>query len=212
MYSPKHLFDLYRRSKADLAFTPLFMKKWSLSNVLSMIVRGISYRIEAIFNNQFRQISWAASGMLDYCKDLIVTSWSFYPLRCGNASFLILSKTRIPKRSMISMTYANLRAWNFLVSKKVLHLKSHAKVYKPGWQFAGKQLYLPAPTFSTCLFSLARTLSSKSWWKWSFSRWIKKYFFGFFHFLIRPNNAAGSVNHSFELLLNFETVATEWLR
>jgi hypothetical protein len=74
MYSPKHLFDLYKRSKADLAFTPLFMKKCRRSNVLSMIVRGISYRIEAIFNNQFRQISWAASGMLDYCKDLIVTS------------------------------------------------------------------------------------------------------------------------------------------
>ncbi len=103
IYSPKHLLDLYRRSKADLALTPLLMKKWSLSNVLSMIVLGMSYRIEAIFKSQFLHIYWVASGMLDYCRDWIVTYCSFYPWRWGNDSFLILSNTKIPNLSMISM-------------------------------------------------------------------------------------------------------------
>jgi hypothetical protein len=73
MYSPKHLFDLYKRSNADLALTPLFMKKCSLSKVLSMIVRGISYRIDAILSSQFLHIYWAASGIFDYYRDWIVT-------------------------------------------------------------------------------------------------------------------------------------------
>lgn len=66
IYSPKHLFDLASLCIVILAFCPLLIKKCNLNNVVSMIVLGISSRIDAIFNNQLRAVYWADYGILDY--------------------------------------------------------------------------------------------------------------------------------------------------
>ena len=59
MYSPKHLLLRESRYSTFFAFTPLSMKKCSLSRVVSITVLGISSRIELIFSSQLRQISCA---------------------------------------------------------------------------------------------------------------------------------------------------------
>lgn len=104
IYSPKQRFVLERRYNIFLAFTPLSRKKWSLRRVVSIIVLGISSRMELILRIQFRQMSCADSGTLVPYKSLIVTSLIFYSSYWGKLRLFILLKTLNPNYSTISIT------------------------------------------------------------------------------------------------------------